>query len=114
MRRSLALFDEAAKALAQCTRVDEAKSIRDKAVAMQTYATQAKRTDLIEHATVVRVQAGGEANQSRTIHTASRSWRPIRSPSATWPRCWSGAWSAAAANPISPLKAKRKPGLGPS
>jgi hypothetical protein len=52
-----ALYTDAAKALAQITRIDEAKEIRDQAHAMQVYAEQAKDPSLIEHATKVRVHA---------------------------------------------------------
>jgi len=57
MESALALYDRMCTAIAECSRVDEAKDIRDKALALEAYYRQARNLDAEREAANVRLRA---------------------------------------------------------
>ena len=57
MSTELVKYNEACRALAAASRVDEAKNIRDRAEAVRAYAKQAKNLDLERQAIEIRLRA---------------------------------------------------------
>lgn len=54
---NLALYDRMCSAITECVRVDEAKDIRDKALALEAYYRQARNTEAEREAANVRLRA---------------------------------------------------------
>lgn len=55
--QALGLYDRMCTAIAECSRVDEAKDIRDKALALEAYYRQARNLDAEREAANVRLRA---------------------------------------------------------
>jgi hypothetical protein len=68
---SLVRYDAACRAVAEAKTVDEAKDIRDKAIAMQAYARQAKNRDLEADALEIRMRATRRLDQLRQAQKAT-------------------------------------------
>jgi N6-adenosine-specific RNA methylase IME4 len=75
-------YSAARKALAACVKVDEVKSIRDKAMAMETYAYQAKDGTLIAEATEIKMRAtrriGELMDEQKTTGRRAKIGRPAK------------------------------------
>jgi N6-adenosine-specific RNA methylase IME4 len=70
-RRVLVRYDAACRAIAHAKRIDEAKNIRDVAIAMAVYARQAKNKDLEADAVEIRMRATRRLDQIRQAQKES-------------------------------------------
>lgn len=90
---SLALYERMCSAIAECVAVDEAKDIRDKALALEAYYRQARNLDAEREAANVRLRAERrvgellkELARAETPNPQGRNQHEVTSPEVTQPR----------------------------
>jgi len=74
-------YDAMVHAIAECHRVDEVKDIRDKAMALEAYARQAKNTEAERKAADVRLRAERRTGELLKDLARSEGGRPAKNPS---------------------------------
>lgn len=81
---ALVRYEAARTALAEAHRIDEVKDIRDKAEAMAAYARQAKDTELIQHATEIKVRAERRCGELLRTNIATPAERGEMGAATRW------------------------------
>lgn len=89
----LALYERMCSAIAECVAVDEAKDIRDKALALEAYYRQARNLDAEREAANVRLRAERRVGEllkdlarAETPNPEGRNQHVVTSPEETQPR----------------------------
>lgn len=77
----LVQYDAMCRAIDACYQVDEVKAIRDKALAIEMYAMQAKNIEAERRAVEIRLRAERKAGQLLAEMKKSEGGRPSKNPS---------------------------------
>ena len=74
--KDLVLYNRMISAISHCSKVDEVKDIRDKALALEHYARQATNVDAERQAINVRVRAERRAGEILKVLQKSKGGQP--------------------------------------
>ncbi len=80
MTAELARYDAMCRAIDEAYQIDEVKDIRDKALALEVYARQAKNIEAERRACEIRLRAERKAGELRRQEEKSRGGRPAKNP----------------------------------